>query len=271
VFGSGGTQLLHAFIYAFHMIANNPVNIYARTPYYQYYRLYSEMNPSWGTFNSSTSMNPNNVLEFVAIPNNPDGSIHPRAYYTDAAYQVYDMVYYWRHNTRNITKVSYDNVLFSLSKMTGHSSSRFGWAFVRDPIVAKYMIEYVWLSTHGVSIEAQWKAYVALKTILDGNGSFYTHMTQLMHARWDRLLAVIENDPKRTVTILSPKGFVVAWIRCNNAKVSCHDMFLKYNMRTNPGPTYGATESFVRFNMQGEESTFNILLMNLKRMLDNVR
>lgn len=227
------------------------------------------MNPSNTRFNTSRNLNPNNVLEFVAIPNNPDGIIHDKPYYQTSPYVVYDMVYYWSHNSENVKKVSYPIMMFSLSKMTGHSSSRFGWALIKDKEIAKYMIDYIWYSCHGVAIEAQYRSYVVLKSIIDSKGEFFKFMRQLMLRRWDRLIEIFNRYGRGKFSILSPKGFVVAWIKCNNLQrnESCFDIFNKNRILVNPGDTYGADAHHIRFNMQGDESTFNILIDYLIDML----
>jgi len=268
VFGTGGTQLLHAFLYAFNQMMKRPLNIYSRTPYYQYYKTYSDMNPCISTFNQSRDMNPRDVLEFVAIPNNPDGAIHQRSFY-NTPLVVYDLVYYWPHNTEGVTKASFPIMLFSLSKMTGHSSSRFGWALIKDKTLADHMVNYIWLLSHGVAIESQYRAYKVLSNILETKDNFYIYMKQLMMRRWDRLLDIFQRFGRGRFTILSPKGFVVAWIRCNQLErnQTCHQLFLENNIFVNPGETYGSDPNHARFNMQGEESTFDILLNYLVKMM----
>jgi hypothetical protein len=132
VYGSGGTQLLHAFIYAYYKLFNKKINIYARSPYYSYYKTYPNMNPTQSIFNQSENMEPSSVLEFVCTPNNPDGNSNSSGFYK-GAHHVHDLVYYWPHNFDNSTVVSkpFPSALFSLSKMTGHSSTRLGWALTK--------------------------------------------------------------------------------------------------------------------------------------------
>lgn len=214
-------------------------------------------------------MNPRDVLEFLAIPNNPDGIIYPNPHYTSSPYVVYDMVYYWSHNSNNVRKVSYPAMMFSLSKLSGHSSTRFGWALVKDKTIANHMIDYIWYTSHGVSIESQYRSYKVLSSIVESKGEFFRFMRKVMLERYDRLLEVFQRYGRGRFTILSPKGFVVVWLRCNNLSPnqSCFNIFNSSNIYVNPGETYGANSHHVRFNMQGDQSTFEILIKYLINMM----
>ena len=57
-----------------------------------------------------------------------------------------DHAYLWPHFTSIGSPVAYGNntvVLFTLSKMTGHASTRIGWALSSDPEVTRRLKEFL--------------------------------------------------------------------------------------------------------------------------------
>lgn len=67
------------------------------------------------------------VIEFVTSPNNPDGKLNKAVLHGPNASAIYDRVYYWPHFTAIPNPADDDLMLFSLSKLTGHAGSRFGY------------------------------------------------------------------------------------------------------------------------------------------------
>jgi len=63
-------------------------------------------------------------------------------------------------------------MIYSMSKMSGHSGSRMAWALVKDPAVADLMGHYIYVSTHGTTIEPQFRALITINQILADNGWF---------------------------------------------------------------------------------------------------
>jgi len=64
-------------------------------------------------------------IEFVTSPNNPDGRLQ-RAVLGGSA-TIYDHCYYWPHYTAIPAPSDEDVMVFSISKVSGHASSRFGY------------------------------------------------------------------------------------------------------------------------------------------------
>jgi aspartate/methionine/tyrosine aminotransferase len=131
------------------------------------------------------------------------------------------------------------------------------------------MTEYIWFSSHGVSTDSEYRSYKIIKHIVDTRGEFFTYMKQKMLERWVRLNRVINNSNGK-FKIQSPNGFVVAWVKCEDFTgfESCFGLFERFKMKVNDGRTYGGDKSFIRFNMQGDESTFQILIERLTIMID---
>ncbi|WP_423797090.1 hypothetical protein, partial [Mycobacterium tuberculosis] len=64
---------------------------------------------------------------------------------------IYDMVYYWPHYTPIKYKADEEIMLFTMSKYTGHSGSRFGWALIKDETVYNKLLNYMTKNTEGTS------------------------------------------------------------------------------------------------------------------------
>jgi hypothetical protein len=66
------------------------------------------------------------IIEFVTSPNNPDTML--RKSVIGGASAIVDHAYYWPHFTHIPAPADEDVMLFTASKLSGHASSRFGYA-----------------------------------------------------------------------------------------------------------------------------------------------
>lgn len=143
--------------------------------------------PFWGRFKDFTDLLNLEIVEeasteaisLITSPNNPNGADQSmlRADIRDACYN-------WTHYSDSVKKFEDRFVLFSLSKLSGHSSSRIGWVVCQDLDDAKKITEFVNIFTSGVSVEAQ---ETALKSILT--------TPSLIFQKWKKVL----NDRKTTL------------------------------------------------------------------------
>ena len=95
---------------------------------------------------------------FVTSPNNPDGHLRSPRVRGEYARAVLDHAYLWPHFTAIESPVAYGNdtiALFTLSKMTGHASTRIGWAITSSREVAEQMDRFVRSATLGMPRENQ--------------------------------------------------------------------------------------------------------------------
>ncbi|RZC89969.1 hypothetical protein C5167_029037 [Papaver somniferum] len=68
-----------------------------------------------------------NFIEFVTSPNNPDAELkEPVLLKGPSVKTIFDHAYYWPHYTAIPAPANEDLMIFTLSKLTGHASSRFG-------------------------------------------------------------------------------------------------------------------------------------------------
>ena len=109
-----------------------------------------------------------NSLLITTIPNNPDGAsvLHKN---TD----ILDLTYNWPQYVNKIKQFDHPVMVFSLSKATGHASTRIGWAILEDKQLATALELYIEHSTSGLSIDSQIAAEEILKSQLNCDFSVF--------------------------------------------------------------------------------------------------
>lgn len=173
----GGSQAVQAALFAFKKHLNTTkVNIPI---------------PYWSRFNDFASLNGMTITQdpkdfkLVTSPNNPDGADR-----SGERAEINDACYNWCHYTKNVVNFTSPVVLFSLAKLSGHASTRIGWAVVQDEQVAKYLQHFVNSITLGVSVEAQESALGVMKHILH-NPEFLEEATKIIDDRYSLLNELI--------------------------------------------------------------------------------
>jgi aspartate/methionine/tyrosine aminotransferase len=172
--------------------------------------------PFWGRFEDFT--NQANLIitdkpdadsfNLVTSPNNPDGKDQ-----THIDTQIRDACYNWDHYSDNTYCLNDEITVFSLSKLSGYSSSRIGWAVVKTPEIAEYMQNYVNIFTSGVSIESQLSAHLIIKH-LNQNPELLIESRNILKKRKAIFQEIILNN-KIPIKILSNDG-MFCYIECSN-------------------------------------------------------
>jgi len=105
-----------------------------------------------------------NSIIITTIPNNPDGAsvLHKN---TD----ILDLTYNWQQYVSKPKKMDHPVMVFSLSKATGHASTRIGWAVLEDEMLAAALELQIEHSTSGLSIDSQLAAEEIIKSQLNAN------------------------------------------------------------------------------------------------------
>jgi histidinol-phosphate/aromatic aminotransferase/cobyric acid decarboxylase-like protein len=80
----------------------------------------------WANATTQSSTTTNSFIEFVTSPNNPDTSLQ-KPVLGGAAAAIVDHAYYWPHFTHIPAPADEDAMLFTMSKLSGHAGSRFGY------------------------------------------------------------------------------------------------------------------------------------------------
>ena len=187
VVGIGSTELINAALYALaddvlspEPAARQSALVWTQSPYYNGYRAPPayfrsrafewawDAEPNASTIEPPHASATRRIIELVTSPNNPDGHLRsPRVHGAHTAV-VMDHAYLWPHFVGvGAPAVDYraDNrtiALFTLSKISGHASTRVGWALTSSPTLAARLQTFVDRMTFGAPRENQQRAISAV-------------------------------------------------------------------------------------------------------------
>ncbi|RDX74643.1 Tryptophan aminotransferase-related protein 4, partial [Mucuna pruriens] len=290
IFGPGATHLLNAAVHALSSNASSssPAKVVASIPYYPVYKEQTEFFKSEDyKFNGDTSMWKNDTsnstfIELVTSPNNPDGHMKKAVLEGQFVKTIHDLAYYWPHFTPILEPADEDLMIFTLSKLTGHAGSRFGWAIIKDEAVYKRMLTYMDLSTYGVSRETQLRVLKLLKVVLSENGrEMYEFGYNTMKNRWTRLSKALSRSNRFSTQNLKPQycsfsqqirtpSPAFAWLKCETSILedrSCYEVLQAVNITGRPGSLFGADNRYVRLSLVRSEDDFDLLLRQINKLV----
>lgn len=283
VFGVGGMQLLCASLYAvavYHSLEKTafpheefvPIShVYVTQPVPAYLELkkclqgYLGSLASWVDFSEHRSVAPDQLVEYVTTPNNPDGLVRKPA--THARFHIHDRVnhmpFLFHEDPADYMEETLEGdwlSIFSLSKFFGFSGSRVGYAFVQDPDIARFMKYYVFMDTHGDSLDGQLRCIAALKYLQKKNllQDYVGWTSAHLKDRWSKLREALAG---KKIEILNQQGPNM-WMRVP-VKDAEKYLMQKYHIHATYGPEYGVGQEYVRFNMLETENEFQELLHRL--------
>jgi len=218
--------------------------------------------PGWcDHFNSSELMPPDDVLEIVTIPNNPDGELRKPVY--PGKRWIYDAVYYWPSLSGNPTfelaPLVAPVTLFSFTKLTGHAASRFGWAIVEDPVLADTMMFWDAILDAHIAVEQAFRASLLLEYMTgDGGDHFFNWVRQQIAERWLRFKVAVAKQP--ILQIVGRENTQYGWLVVLNRTDAEIDAACKaVGLAPERGPDFGLP-SHIRFNLAEHEVTFAEIL-----------
>ncbi|KAL3617754.1 hypothetical protein CASFOL_038075 [Castilleja foliolosa] len=291
VFGVGSTQLLSAAVFALTRNVSSPAKVVASAPYYPVYKSQTEFfetkrfdfqgDASSQIKNSSDNDSAQIVVEFVTSPNNPDGKLRKSVLDGPFVKNIYDHAYYWPHYTAIPAPVDEDMMIFTMSKLTGHAGTRFGWALVKDRQTYENMLYYVGLSEMGISRDTQLRALQILKTLLQGDGKqIFQFAYKMMSDRWDKLNDVISSSFNRfTIQEISPQfcnffeqirgpSPAYAWLRCEREEdKNCTSVIREANILGRNGSLFSSEDRYVRLSLIRSQDEFDLLLQRLVQLI----
>ncbi|KAI0515554.1 hypothetical protein KFK09_008219 [Dendrobium nobile] len=297
IFGSGSTQLLNAVIKAFSspLDHNSPVGVVATAPYYEVFReqtkLFNSREYQWKGIPSNMSSSTNstqllseNLIEIVTSPNNPDGNLQRRSKFLlgSSMAAIHDHAYYWPQYSPIPAPADEDVMLFSNAKFTGHASSRFGWAIIKDEKVYQKVVTYMDLSTVGVSSDTQLRVLKLIKTILlqiREEGDFFKFGYETMKERWQRLSKVVSSSNRFSLQKLSPHycsyfnefkdpSPAYAWLRCEKDEdEDCEAVLRNAGILSRGGTMFEAHSRYARLSLIKTLDDFEQLLQKLQTLI----
>ncbi|KAJ6352545.1 hypothetical protein OIU76_001724 [Salix suchowensis] len=289
VFGVGSTQLLNAAVHALSPDnSSSPARVVASIPFYPVYELQTDIFRSVNfNFQGDTSLWKNNsdagteIIEFVTSPNNPDGQLNKAVLHGSNVKTIHDHAYYWPHFTAIPAPANGDVMIFTLSKLTGHAGSRFGWAIVKDEAIYQRMSTYLALNTMGVSRDSQLRSLKLLKAVLAGGGrDIFEFGHETMKKRWEKLNKVISMSKRFSLQKLAPKyctyfqkisgvSPAYGWLKCEKEEDKHCSAVLQAaaNIIGREGSLFYAEDRYVRLSLIKSQDDFDLLLNKLNELV----
>ncbi|XVE55106.1 hypothetical protein DITRI_Ditri03aG0134200 [Diplodiscus trichospermus] len=287
VFGAGSTQLISAAVHALSpQNASSPARVLASIPYYPLYKIQTELFESVNfKFEGDTSLWKNSsdtdttMIEFVTSPNNPDGQLKRAVLHGPNARAIYDLAYYWPHFTPIPAPADEDVMIFTLSKLTGHAGSRFGWAVIKDVTVFERIATYISVNSLGVSRDTQLRALKLLKVVIEGEGrEIFEFGYMTMKSRWEKLVRVLSSSKRFSYQKIEPQycsfshkvrefSPAYAWLKCEREEEKDCYAVLKAANVIGLGGVFGAEDRYLRLSMIGSQDDFDLLIDHLDTLV----
>ncbi|KAK1306787.1 Tryptophan aminotransferase-related protein 3 [Acorus calamus] len=288
LFGAGSTQLLNAAVHALSPDdpLSPPAKVLASVPYYPVYEMgttfFNDRENRWGGTtstwaNKSDSSAAGEFIEFVTSPNNPDGSLKRPVLNVSSV--ITDHAYFWPHFTEIPAPGDEDLMVFTLSKLSGHAGSRFGWALVKDKKVYDKMSKYIMLNLFSVSRDTQLRALKLIKVIVDGSKvggkDIFEFGYSTMNDRWRRLNDVVSKSNRFSLQSLSPQfctyfqtirdpSPAYAWLKCEREEdEDCAASLKAEGIMSRGGATYKTDGRYARLSLIKTQDDFEQLLQHM--------
>ncbi|XP_076932147.1 tryptophan aminotransferase-related protein 4-like [Bidens hawaiensis] len=283
VFGVGSAQLLSAAVYALSSEnISSPSSVLAAAPYYWLFKdQTSFFNAKTFNFEGNTNSSQSNetdLVEFVTSPNNPDGGLKEPV---KGRKTINDHVFFWPQFTPIPSPSDQDVMIFSLSKLTGHAGSRFGWAIIKDKDVYEKFLTYASVASAGVSRDTQLRVLKILKLIVEGNGkSFFEFTNNKMKDRWDSLTSIMSKSKRFSIQERQPlhctffnetrePNPAFAWVKCEREEDdNCNAVLDAGKVIGRPGTLFDDSNRYTRLSLTQSEDDFKLLMKRLTELVD---
>ncbi|KAL9241495.1 hypothetical protein vseg_015604 [Gypsophila vaccaria] len=225
-------------------------------------------------------------IEVVTTPNNPDGLPRKPVVKREGEILIHDFAYYWPQYTPITSAADFDNMLFTMSKFTGHAGSRVGWAIVKDREIAQLVMNQVFLMTLGCCQEPQLRVIKILNFIADSyekppiplaptTERLIEYGYRVMDDRWNKIKAVIKRNNLFNILEYPAqhcnfRGKVhhatpaFAWLESKSGE-NASEMMSKLKIQARNGEMFGSSEhtKCVRISLVGSAEQFNLLIDRL--------
>lgn len=249
VIGSGATQVLLALLSV--MKNDSFSSAYAKEPFFfRFPQLASSAGLKW-VFDKTVG-----TVSICTSPNNPDSSVS-----IDDTAEILDLCYNWPQYTE-VKKHDHPVMVYSLSKATGHASTRIGWALIKDEVLAKRLESYLEVITGGIPVESQIMAEKVIESqiLMPVNNTVFAYGKHVLDSRWEQINKLKDLDIP--IRIHNSSGMFM-W-----CEVKDPETFLKFKQNVNylDGTTMGSTEDFIRLNAGCSRDSFEQFVSLVKNI-----
>lgn len=236
VVAAGATQILLGLMHVLREKNPKIKSAWAKPPHFSRF-------PKLADFAKLDWYNTELAITITSNPNNPDNSI-----VDETGSTILDLCYNWPQYIDQVKKYDHPIMVFSLSKATGHASTRIGWAVLKDKELAKELENYIEISTGGLSIDAQIRAEKVLENQLNADYTVFDYGKHVLDERW-KIINKLKEDNKLPFEVMNSSGMFL-W-----AKGLCppHISHIK-------GSDLKATDEFFRLNVGCNEPDFEQFL-----------
>lgn len=203
-----------------------------------------------------------NDVNLVTYPNNPDGEL----LISQSKKTWYDSVYLWpwyfdsNHEfdtaMSELVKAEKSMTIFTLSKMTGHCGTRFGWAITEDHSLADKLDEYLEFESGGLSFDAQNKASAVINALLK-NESWQNELTAAQKELNARK-KILEEFCIEQNWLYRPTAGMFAWITTNSDNAV--EKLASFGIVGTCGSKCGGSKKQIRLNLAVTKDVWNQML-----------
>lgn len=245
VVGSGAGQLINAFFYL------NPKSS-VQSPFWFRIPMLVKKQKAEAEYKISSE-----GVNLITYPSNPDGKMLLGNENT-----WYDCVYLWpwffsnekdyvfATNTLSNTKKA--AAIFSLSKMTGHCGTRFGWAIINNKENQKNINEYMEFESGGLGYDTQIKAIEIINSLLEKE-IWHKQLLKINQKLTERKKQFYFFSNKNN-WFYEEKPGMFAWVMTQKNALK---EFEKIGIKGTCGSTCGGTVQQIRLNLAVSDATWN--------------
>jgi len=276
VVGMGSHQLLQAANHALSKNIDQSAGVYCQVPYWSKFpRMTNEFAPRtvWvDEAGAAAAEETNSLIEIIVSPSNPANLLHTEQapIMAPKERQVWDLVYYWPSSYADadaLVELDEDIMIYSLSKLAGYAAHRFSWAWVRDPVVADDMANYISTTTQAYPANEMIYSINVLQAILKSVGTendFFKLTQQVLLSRCNQIEEVFAMGGGR-FKVAVPCGNMYMLVECDGP---CKPYFDAIGLEVSSGASMGFTgetaENTVRLCYGYESSRFDVIIKKLK-------
>ncbi|KAM0063079.1 putative alliinase, pyridoxal phosphate-dependent transferase, major domain-containing protein [Helianthus debilis subsp. tardiflorus] len=214
---------------------------------------------SWQTNNTD-------VIEFLTLPTNPGGELKKSV---TGGKTIHDHAYFWPQFTPIPGPSDHDLMIFSLSKLTGHAGTRFG-----------YVLNYIYLANAGISKDTQLRVLKLLKVAMKADGKpFFEFAYNQMSDRWNRLTSVFSKSTRFSIQPRHPlhcnffhqtrqPSPAYAWVKCERQEDNDRAEVLKAGkIIGQSGSTFSTKDRYARLSLIKSQDDFELLMQRLTELV----
>ncbi|KAL5715019.1 hypothetical protein ACHQM5_016908 [Ranunculus cassubicifolius] len=288
LFGAGSTQLIYAAVHSLSPEDSTlSASVVATPPFYALYKAQPEYFKSTEfKWKGNTSLWKNNsdysgnFIEFVTSPNNPDGKLNKPVLQGLSSKTIFDHAYYWPHFSAIPKSSDEDVMIFTLSKLTGHAGTRFGWALIKDEETYKRMQMFILLNSMSISRDVQLRALKLLKVAVKDRGrGIFEFGYRKMRNRWERLSRSLSTSTRFSLQKLDPQfctyfqnvtgpSPAYAWLKCEREEDrDCSEVLKTAGIIGRGGSIFSDDSRYVRLSLIKREDDFELLLQRLDALV----